>query len=170
MTIPECLALLRAAFPRQEFPPTSVQIYARALADLEDADVEAAARTLICRAKFLPSIAEIRREVAEHMLALPTATEAWLMVSTPAGRAGAPPPVKAAVAAIGGPWELAHGTAETMERRFRRAYDEIREGEIRLIAERRPPGLMVGSQPRDELTAGEIGAETAAAIVEGLKR
>lgn len=147
----ETLAMLRAAFPRQEFPPISVQIYVRALADLDASVIHSAACVLIGRSKWMPSIAEIRREAAEQLLNLPTATEAWLMVNSPIGRAGAPPPVKRAIEVIGGEWTIKSQAADSVERRFRAAYTEIREAELAQIAERRPPGLMVGNQPHGEL-------------------
>lgn len=141
----ETIGLLRAAFPRQDFPPVSVQVYARALKDLDDALVQQAVVRLCQREDWLPSIAKIRREVAEIALRLPSVTEAWLMVQTPVGRAGAAPPVKAAMEAMGGPYALRTLSSEDAERRFRQSYKELREAELRSYAES-APGLVHGSE------------------------
>jgi hypothetical protein len=155
----ETIGLLRAAFPRQDFPPVSVQVYARALKDLDPALVQQAVVRLCQREDWLPSIAKIRRECAEVALRLPSVTEAWLMAQTPVGRAGAPPPVKAAVEAVGGPYSFRIADAEQLERRFQKAYRELREAEIRSYAESAPGPSRIGS--------GLSGTERAAAPVTG---
>lgn len=77
------VAILRDAFPRQEFPDASVALYAQLLGDLDEAAVVDAVTRLVRRSTFLPSIAEIRQEVAEAELALPTVEEAWSLVNDP---------------------------------------------------------------------------------------
>lgn len=153
MSLAETLAVMRAAFPLQDFPASSVQVYMRALADLPAEEVALAVENLIGRAEWMPSIAAIRREVAEVRLGLPNETAAWQMIQTPVGRMGAPPPVQAALAAVGGPWAVrSTESPERLRAQFRRAYAEIREGEIRQVAERRTgPEELLGSQPFGEI-------------------
>ena len=59
------IAVLRLAYPRQDFPDAAVAFYVRQLVDLPPAEVEAAVDRLTKRSTWLPSIAEIRAECAE---------------------------------------------------------------------------------------------------------
>jgi hypothetical protein len=100
------VSVLRDAYPRADFPDRSVVLYASMLADLDDLLVVEATRRLVRRSTFLPSIAEIRREVAEAVLGLPTATEAWAIVNEPASAGNLPTLVQASLNALGGRWAL----------------------------------------------------------------
>jgi hypothetical protein len=151
--LPTTIGVLRAAFPRHEFPPASVQVYAQALADLGPQAVESAVKALIGRVDWLPSIATIRREVARRELGMPNATEAWEVANSPILYPNAHPCVKAAVQAIGGTWSLRQGRTADVHRDFRRAYEDICESSIRDIAEKGRNGQMIGSQPRGEIEA-----------------
>ena len=71
------LALLRGAYPAATITAETVGVYESALADLDPQDVFDAVTALVKESRFLPTIAEIREVVAEHKLALPSATEAW---------------------------------------------------------------------------------------------
>lgn len=76
------LGALRDAFPRQEFPPASVAMYARQLRDLPGDMVLGAVERLIRRTAWLPSIAEIRREVADDEIDVPPAEVVWVAMSS----------------------------------------------------------------------------------------
>lgn len=80
MTVADCVADLKAAFPRDKCPPETFAIYLRELGDLPVDVLQAAARDLIRTCRFFPSIAEIRAAAAEFLLGLPTETEALAQV------------------------------------------------------------------------------------------
>jgi Loader and inhibitor of phage G40P len=63
------VAVLKAAYPRQETPPETVALYAEMLADLDAGDVTAAVKQHVRSSRYFPTIAEIRdavREANEH--------------------------------------------------------------------------------------------------------
>ena len=102
------VAILRDAYPRQDFPERTAVLYGSMLADLDDLLVVEAVRKIVKTSRFLPSIAEIREEVAEATLGLPTASEAWDLVN-----AGQPLPriAQESLNALGGRW--AHRMTDT---------------------------------------------------------
>ena len=59
------VAVLKAAYPRQELPPETVAIYAEMLADLDAETATAAVKRAIQTSRFFPTIAEIRNVAAE---------------------------------------------------------------------------------------------------------
>ncbi len=80
MTKPEAarlVALLKAAWPRQELAPETIRLYAEMLVDLDADAAGAAVREAMTSSRFFPSIAEIRQLVAERHANLPPAAEAW---------------------------------------------------------------------------------------------
>jgi hypothetical protein len=99
------IAVLRAAYPRQEFPDDTVRVYVRQLSDLDEDAVARAVDRLTKKSVFLPSIAEIRQEVAEEQLALPSASEAWEIAETGDLR-NAPDEVRAATECVGGRYAI----------------------------------------------------------------
>jgi len=132
------IAILRDAYPRQDFPDRTVAVYATALADLGDEEVMRAVERLIRRSTWLPSIAEIRLDVAEERLGLPSVEDAWAMVRAGAGGAW-PAPVRDAADDVGGSWAVrTTGHPEILYAQFRRSYDARRretvEGEIGALA------------------------------------
>lgn len=121
------VAVLRDAYPRQDFPDASVSLYARMLADLDGAAVADAVKRLIRRSTFLPSIAEIRSEAAEAACGLPTGAEAWSMVVGDYPRDELPDPVRQSLDAMGGRWSVVHSERpETLRAQFLRDYHERR--------------------------------------------
>lgn len=125
------IAVLRDAYPRQDFPDRSVALYATALADLGDDELLAAVKRLIRRSAWLPSIAEIREEVAEERLALPTPDEAWALVQDEHTRRNVPPEVAAALRAVGGGYTLRSTTnPERLRREFLDTYRRTRDRAI----------------------------------------
>lgn len=142
MSAAKAIAILKAAYPRAEFPDTTIQIYGSQLADLDDTEVVTAVRALIRTSTFLPAIAEIRLEVAERQLNLPTVEQAWDMAV--AGLLHVPE-VRASVNAVGGTWEINHGDrAEITRRAFRDNYVGRRATAIRRAQ-------LAESSPTDEL-------------------
>jgi len=61
--VKKCIALLMAAYPRQEFPEPSQRLYIKMLADLPGDLLEAAVMDIISKNTFLPSISELRAAV-----------------------------------------------------------------------------------------------------------
>lgn len=148
---------LRAAYPRQAFPPESVAMYVVSLVDLPPEDVALAVSALVSRSEWLPSIAEIRRQVVEASLALPRAAAAWELIQTVEGRRDAPEVVRRALALVGGPYALRSTTnPSVLAGQFRKAYDELREDEIRARAEN-VSGSIAGLQEGETRAAHSFG-------------
>lgn len=59
------MAMLRAAWPRQEIGEDTTEVYAGMLADLSYADAKTAVTTLVKTSKWFPTIAEIREQAAD---------------------------------------------------------------------------------------------------------
>lgn len=141
------IAILRDAYPRQAFPDASVAFYARKLRDIDGDELVAAVDRLTNRLTFLPSVAEIRLEVAEGRLCLPSAAEAWEL-ATQGNLRDAPAPVREAAEAVGGKWTLLHDdNPTTIRAQFRRDYEQRREQAILEEAgalRRRPSAIGAG--------------------------
>jgi hypothetical protein len=121
------IAILRDAYPRQPFPDASVAFYARKLADLDAVELAGAVDRITNRSTFLPSVAEIRSEVAEARLGLPTTAEAWETAESGSLRT-APEPLRRAVEIVGGRWAIRHSDNPTAVRaQFRQAYEDLRQ-------------------------------------------
>ncbi len=103
--------MLRDAYPSKDFPDRSVRLYAQMLADLDDRLIVEAVQRIVNRTKFLPTIAEIREEVAEAVLALPFPHEAWDLVNDERMVNRLPAVVMASLKAIGGRWGLRNSDA-----------------------------------------------------------
>jgi hypothetical protein len=139
MTTAASVAALRDAYPRQDFPDRSVSLYVRMLRDIEGGDLAAAVTRLIRRSPFLPSIAEIRMEVAEARTQLPTAAEAWSMVTQMPNlneRANnLPNVVRQSLDAMGGSWSIRRSERpETLRAQFMRDYEQRRHAKILAVA------------------------------------
>lgn len=130
------VAILGAAYPRQAFPTDSVRLYIRLLADLNpDALADAVAR-LIRRSTWLPSIAEIRYEVAEATLALPSVGEAWEQALI--GR-GMHDLVKRSYLASGGAWAFRTSERpEILRTQFAKDYEARRADALLVEIEAHP--------------------------------
>lgn len=150
---------LRDAFPKQPFGDRAVVVYAEQLADLDENEVFDAVCRLIDTEARCPTISEIRREVVEETLGLPTSEEAWDLACGYAmaqgeGRAQVAPPceeVRAALRAVGGPWGIRTcQNPTTLYAQFRKTYEGYRERAVKKAA--------VGSPIRQEqLRAGRAG-------------
>lgn len=126
----KAVAILRAAYPGQDFPDDSVRLYVRMLAGEPEADVVRAVERLIRRSPWLPKVADILREVAEERLQLPSAEEAWSLIVD----LEAPPLPKAvrdAMSAAGGRWTIMHSENPTATRaQFVKDYTARRERRV----------------------------------------
>lgn len=143
-TLAASIAALRAAYPRQDFPDDSVTMYGTMLEDLDASAVSRAIGRLVKRSTWLPSIAEIREEIAEEMLGLPTVSEA---VESLARGSHRHPTVDRIFSALGGRWSYDQSTAPGLFRReFTKMYAEERQTAIRAAA---------GAEPRPALTRVE---------------
>lgn len=137
VTLATAIAILRDAFPRQDFPDGSVSLYINMLSDLDGVAVAEAVRRLVRRSTWLPSIAEIRLEVAEAECHLPTASEAWSMVSVPTASltsevvASIPEIVKESMMAMGGRFTITHSeNIDTVRAHFTRDYEDRRRNAL----------------------------------------
>lgn len=74
------IAALKAAYPRGPFPPESAALYAESILDLPVDVTGTAIRQVIRTADFMPTIAEVRRAVAELVCNLPSPETAWAEV------------------------------------------------------------------------------------------
>lgn len=120
------IAVLRVAYPG-EFGDEAVAFYARKLADLDPAAVVQAVDRLTNRMRFRPTVADIRLEVAEATLGLPSLTEAWEMAEHGSLR-DAPAAVREAADYVGGRWAITTSdNPATIRAQFRHAYERTRE-------------------------------------------
>ena len=147
------IAILRDAYPRQEFPDASVVFYARKLRDIDGAELVAAVDRITNRSTFLPSVAEIRLEVARARLRLPDVAEAWEIAMRGSLRA-APEPVRLATEYVGGRWAIMQSTNPVALRaQFRDVYERLRDKAEAAEAGALPPEL---PKPKPaELTSGD---------------
>lgn len=124
------IAALQVAFPGRAFPDTTAQLYGRMLGDLDPAAVSRAVERLLKGDDFLPTIHRIRCEVAEEALALPSAEEAWDMV-TRGSLARAPVEVRDAARAVGGRATIMHtDNLPTVRAQFLKSYTERRRNVV----------------------------------------
>lgn len=82
------MALLKAAWPRMELGDATLEVYARALSDIDLPAIESAVMDLLQTSTFFPSVAEIREAVAVDRVRLPTPEEAWGIVRRAIGSVG----------------------------------------------------------------------------------
>lgn len=135
------VALVRGAYPHQAIEKELLHAWGMMLGDLEAGPVMRALRRHIATSKWPPSIAEIRTQVTEERLALPSWPEASMQVQTWLRRAlmpgmdnasrGVHPLVYRTVRAQGGALALAQ--ADNQQRAWsdlQRAYERARAGEV----------------------------------------
>lgn len=131
-TLADALKLMRGAYSRQPFGDLAVQVYAQQLADLGDEDVYDAVERLVKTSVHMPTIADIRHEVAETRLGLPTAEEAW---DAALNGGSDNPVVAAAIKACGGRWSIQHADNLTVvAAQFRKQYEGRRASAVRAAA------------------------------------
>jgi hypothetical protein len=140
----EVVMLLVGAFPQAKFDAVSRDVYERMLLDLDAPDTRSAVQRLIRSSRFLPSIAEIRRAVADATLGPKrSGAEAWIDVAYEirrVGYCGTPRFDDDVTRRLVDRWGwrrlCLEGSWESDRARFIEAYDEIagREREGRLAA------------------------------------
>ena len=149
MSLTQSVALLRATYPRQEFPDDSVRSYVHFLRVYDETLVAQAVSRLVRRSKWLPSIAEICDEVAELALGLPAPDEAWSMITK--GESNKPAVVREAYLAVGGPWALkTTERPEMLRRAFREEYLDRRQRALATYVENPRPQLEGEDVPQIE--------------------
>lgn len=87
----ELWTVLTAAYPTFKTPAATIEVYSRALADLDYEVAEAAVLDAVSKSKFFPTIAEIRETAARLMTgadARMPALEAWGKVKDAVARYG----------------------------------------------------------------------------------
>jgi len=162
------VGVLVAAYPHQAIEQETLDLYVALLTDLDAAQATAAVKRLIClQARWRPTIAEIREEVVEPALALPSPAAAWAEVKAAIAKHGVPYPgqmdswrrpswsctlVAEAVKAIGYT-EIATAEIEGVARaHFLQAYSSMREETVRAAQlppdlKRQPAALPIESAP-----------------------
>jgi len=63
-SVPEQVAVLNAAFPRENIQPETLAIYVTKLGDIEADLLAASVNRLLEESRFFPTIAEVRRMAA----------------------------------------------------------------------------------------------------------
>lgn len=151
------VAVLRDAYPRQAFPDASVDLYVRMLSDLDGFTVAEAIKRLVRRSEWLPSISQIRMEVAEVECNLPTPAEAWELVTRPVGQAPSLHPiVKASMDSCGGRWNITHSERiETTRAQFLSDYEARRAHHLTQVATGVARAPQIESDRPKELGPGE---------------
>jgi hypothetical protein len=165
----ESLTILRAAYPRAQFPTETVTVYVEALADLPDEEVAAACRRLVLRAMYLPSIAEIRRDVIERRHGWPTPGEAWQLALTGAAHGHPCEPLAEAYKAMGGKWGVQTATnLGALRHGFERDYDQRVEQAV--LADMTAKGgrahVLPPAGERGAVAAGSLAADIPSTPVE----
>lgn len=87
-TLKAALLELRLAFPQREVPVETMALYARQLADIDEASVVDAVFRLIRTAKFFPTVAEIRESAVAGGPTEGLAESAWAEVQREVRRVG----------------------------------------------------------------------------------
>lgn len=82
------VAMLKAAYPRQQLAEDSIALYAAFLSDLDRISGERAVRTAIATLKFFPTVGELRDLAARQAVELLDETAAWADVTRAIGRYG----------------------------------------------------------------------------------
>lgn len=166
------VAAIAAAFPQWPASKETVAIYADLLGDLDYHTVKAALRDLLLTEDRWPTVASIRRSVANRAGVLaPSAAQAWAEITRQAdevGRTGRPcwshPAVAEAVKTIGW-YDLCMSTnAETIRSQFMRIYEDSKGRYDRLLlSEQGRLSLDTGKANLDgsrEIMATTIGTAT----------
>ena len=140
------VALLAAAFPRPSIEEPTIAVYLDRLSDVDPADLYEAVARLVDTSVRLPTIAEIRRSVAESALHLPTPAEALEIVSEAVEKNGMTSRldpggfIRKAWRAINGDQQAFYGdgNAGVWRGEFLKVYAQLRETAITAAMWRRP--------------------------------
>lgn len=146
MDLEKAVAMLAATY-KDEFSDDRVKAYMGLLEDLEGQAVLPAVMRLCKREKFSASVAEIRREVAEMRVALPSPVAAYAM-SSDSTVLDLPTEVRDALNLMGGRYALKNTTEPGIFRaQFLKIYEEIREAALLRVIEGREPSPSFAALP-----------------------
>lgn len=127
MSVARALQILAAAYPKEDFPQPTVQLYANRLARFDEEDVMAAVSRLIDKCKWLPKISEIVEEITDANVRLPSGSEAYHMAVTMEWGA-LEPEIQATVRELGGTATLKRSERPELTRRaFIEVYDRRKQ-------------------------------------------
>lgn len=122
------VAVLCAAYPEVELREETVPTYVRFLVDLDRAAAEEAIEDLMATSVRMPTVAEIRRQVINEELKLPTAAEAWISISDATKGEELHDLAKEARELLGGSWAIRTSDQPSITRaQYLKIYDELRE-------------------------------------------
>ena len=126
----ERLAFLSAAFPREQVKTETLVAYVASLSDIPPDELTEAMQDIVLTSRFFPTIADIRRRVAENKLGLPSPSDALQQAFTliDTGRSPEAAAVDKALRAAGAEENYTHGGF--WRKAFLAAYKEICEGLI----------------------------------------
>lgn len=146
------------AYPREEFAPRTIALYADRLGGIPAPILTRAIDNLVMRCKWRPTVGEIATECAELALGLPSEEQAWEIACRGSLR-DAHPAVQKAAAHVGGRWDILHSENPTaMRAQFRDAYRNLRAEAVDEYRTGRPRPLPDGSP--------ELASPTMAALPE----
>lgn len=133
MGVPELIAELHAAFPRDRIPAQTMTIYQRKVQDVPLPVLAEVIHEMIATHEHFPTISAIREAVAERTLLLPTESEALTQIETRLrGPAPLHPIVKAVFALLGGIYAYRSADNPSVFRgQFLRLYRDERARAIR---------------------------------------
>ena len=143
------VATLAAAFPRQQVPQVTFDVYTADLVDLDAGVTEQAVSGLRRSSKWFPTIAEIREAVAELQLDAPGPMEAYVQ-ATHCAKKNRHPLVQEAKQICGDDWYWREAPIGVSRKAFLAAYAEVKSRALSRIV--RPAELEATNNPR-ELTA-----------------
>jgi len=153
------VAILEAAYPRQELRRDTVEIYARFLQDLDYKVAERAIQNHIRNEKWFPTIAEIREACVELVHNLPSTEEAMEIIRSAVQNNNYQvirenELFRQAVATVGFE-NIGHSEyPEPLYRQVKEAYENLRKREIRRL-QSTPAVGMLGAEERLALTKGD---------------
>lgn len=153
------VAILEAAYPRQELRRDTVEIYARFLQDLDYKVAERAIQNHIRNEKWFPTIAEIREACVELVHNLPSTEEAMEIIRSAVQNNNYQvirenELFRQAVATVGFEKIGYSEYPEPLYRQVKEAYENLRKREIRRL-QSTPAVGMLGAEGRLALTKGD---------------
>lgn len=132
---------LRDAWPREDFPDRTIQLYAEELSAYPIQLVVQAVDDLVRTEKWRPTVGMIVAQVAERALNLPTEEEAWTIAERGSLR-DAHRAVQRACEHVGGRYAILHSSQpERLREQFLRAYRGIRRTTLQDYAQGGRPEL-----------------------------
>ena len=142
------VATLAAAFPRQQVPQVTFDVYTADLIDLDFGVTEKATMNLRRSSRWFPTIAEIREAVAELQLDAPGPMEAYAQ-AVHGEKGDRHPLVQKSKLMCGDAWYWTEAPTGVSRKAFLAAYAEVKTKALSRIVR---PEIKATNKPR-ELTA-----------------